>query len=65
MSEHQNSPNVSVQTSTGVADASPVNEGAPVGFFAVGIVINLVLVAAYIAWAWRRWKRPDSSKPSR
>jgi hypothetical protein len=28
-----------------------------VGFFAIGVVINIALVAAYFIWAYRQWKR--------
>jgi hypothetical protein len=29
------------------------------GFFIVGAVINIVLVAAYAAWAVRQWRRKN------
>jgi hypothetical protein len=38
------------------AAAAPQHE-APVGFFAIGIAINLVLIGAYIIWAFRQWKK--------
>jgi len=28
-----------------------------VGFFAIGVVINIVLVTAYFIWAYRQWKK--------
>ena len=36
---------------------TPEVNDAPVGFFAVGIVINLVLIGAYFIWARRQWKK--------
>jgi hypothetical protein len=38
-----------VQTTAGHA--------APIGFFAIGVVINLVLIAAYLIWALKQWKQ--------
>ena len=38
---------------------------APVGFFAIGIVINLVLLAAFFVWAYRQWKKPRPGDDSR
>ena len=62
MSEHQASVDSTAQTTTSMSVDTAVNEDAPIGFFAIGIVINLVLLAAYFIWAWRRWKQPDSSE---
>ena len=46
-------------------DSNPtVNEGAPIGFFAIGIVVNVVLIAAYFIWALRQWKKPDARDKS-
>ena len=61
MSEHQTVTGTSTTTTTAAVADGGVNEGAPIGFFAIGIAFNLVLLAAYFIWAWRRWKRPDSS----
>ena len=38
---------------------APVHNGgdATMGFFAVGIVINLVMITAYFIWAFRQWKK--------
>ena len=43
------------------SDAIPVMPGheAPIGFFAIGIVINLVLITAYFIWAYKQWKKSD------
>lgn len=32
-------------------------------FFAIGIVINLVLITAFVLWAIRQWKKTDSRDP--
>ena len=39
--------------------AEPVHDEKDVtmGFFAVGIVINLVMITAYFIWAFRQWKK--------
>ncbi len=44
------------------SDAYPVMPGheAPIGFFAIGIVINLVLITAYFIWAYKQWKKTGS-----
>ena len=51
MSNHQS--NYSEQTQA----VAPAQHEAPIGFFAIGIVINLVLVIAYNPWAIRQWKK--------
>ena len=51
MSENQTSYSEQAQA------AAPETNDAPVGFFAVGIVINLVLIGAYFIWARRQWKK--------
>ena len=43
---------------------APAEHDTPVGFFAIGIVINLVLLGAYFAWAWRQWKKSGSREDS-
>ena len=32
-------------------------------FFAVGIVVNLVLITAFVLWAIRQWKKTDRREP--
>ena len=32
-------------------------------FFAVGIVINLVLITAFVLWAIRQWNKPGKTPP--
>jgi heme/copper-type cytochrome/quinol oxidase subunit 2 len=51
VSNHQSS--YSEQTQA----AAPEQHEAPIGFFAIGIVINLALVIAYFVWAFRQWKK--------
>jgi len=42
------------------AEAAPVTtqHEPSMGFFAIGIVINLVLITAYFIWAYKQWKKP-------
>ena len=40
-------------------------DGLVSGFFAVGIVINIVMVVAYFVWAWRQWGKKDKSESSK
>jgi hypothetical protein len=30
-------------------------------FFAVGILINIVMIAAYFIWAYKQWRKSDSA----
>jgi heme/copper-type cytochrome/quinol oxidase subunit 2 len=48
------------------ADASPGPQGheAPVGFFVIGIVVNVVLITAYFIWAYKQGKKPRSRDKS-
>jgi len=32
------------------------------GFFTIGIVINVVLITAYFIWAYKQWKKPDRTR---
>ena len=41
---------------SGVPD-NGAGDDSLVGFFAIGVVINIALVAAYFIWAYRQWKR--------
>lgn len=45
------------------AEASPatLQHEAPIGFFAIGIVVNLVLITAYFIWAYKQWKKPGKA----
>jgi|GEM_PF-3315430 len=44
----------------------PVHEGEQknltTGFFAVGAVINIVMVTAYFIWAYKQWKKKGSGE---
>ncbi|MCP4431185.1 MAG: hypothetical protein GY806_09425 [Gammaproteobacteria bacterium] len=31
------------------------------GFFAIGMIINIALVVAYIIWAFRQWGKKNTS----
>jgi len=46
------------------ANPSPTGHQAPIGFFAIGIVINVVLITAYFIWAYKQWKKPRSRDES-
>jgi len=30
-----------------------------IGFFAIGMVINIVMISAYFIWAYKQWKKTD------
>ena len=47
-------------------EANPVQQGheAPVGFFVIGIVVNVVLITAYFIWAYKQWKKPSPGDES-
>jgi hypothetical protein len=48
------------------AEANPDLPGheAPVGFFAIGIVVNLALITAYFIWAYKQGKKRRSRDES-
>lgn len=45
-------------------DPPTPQQEAPIGFFAIGIVINLVLITAYFIWAYKQWKKPGKRDKS-
>ena len=47
------------QTELVTPDPAADSGGPSVGFFAIGIVINLLLIGAYFIWALRQRKKPD------
>jgi hypothetical protein len=47
-----------------VADPATPQHEAPIGFFAIGIVVNLVLITAYFIWAYKQWKKPGKRDKS-
>lgn len=64
MSNHQSSASETLQATISV-DAEPgMNEGAPIGFFAIGLAVNLILIVAYVVWAMRNWKKPGAGDQS-
>jgi hypothetical protein len=30
-----------------------------IGFFAIGMVINIVMISVFFIWAYRQWKKTD------
>lgn len=50
-----------------IAAETPTGSAEPLTmFFAVGMLINLALIAAFVLWAVRQWKKsgkPDSRNP--
>jgi hypothetical protein len=37
-----------------------VEQNTPtIGFFAIGMVINIVMISAYFIWAYKQWKKTD------
>ncbi len=44
------------------ASAPEVEHGPTTTFFAVGIVINIVLVTAYFIWAVKQWSKTGQKK---
>ena len=59
MSNHQ-----SGHTEQAEAVVTTPHQDAPIGFFAIGIVINLVLITAYFVWAYKQWKKPGKGDGS-
>ena len=45
------------------ADAPPASGGPSAAFFAIGIALNLALLAAFGLWAIRQWKRNGKRDP--
>jgi hypothetical protein len=41
----------------------PASTGPPAMFFAIGIAINLALLAAFLLWAIRQWKKGGKRDP--
>ena len=42
------------------SDSGTVQESNDlVGFFIIGAVVNVALLAAYMAWAFRQWRNRD------
>ena len=44
------------------APVQQVGQNGPTAmFFAVGILINIVMIAAYFIWAYKQWRKSDSA----
>ncbi|MDH3390159.1 MAG: hypothetical protein OEN02_19915 [Gammaproteobacteria bacterium] len=48
---------VTTQTEQPAADVPTPQQDSMIGFFGIGLALNLVLVAAYGVWAYRQWKQ--------
>ncbi len=44
-------------------ETPPASSGPSTTFFAIGIAINLVLLAAFGLWAFRQWKNSGKRDP--
>jgi len=64
VSNQQSSSNDTSAVTPSVDSGAPINEGAPIGFFAIGIGVNLALIVAYVIWALRQWKKPGAGDKS-
>jgi hypothetical protein len=49
--------NKTTYTEQPVVAKSPQAEGPSMGFFGIGIVINVVMITAYFIWAYKQWKK--------
>lgn len=57
--------NQSAEQSQQVEVAPPTGSPEPLTmFFAVGILINLALITAFVLWAIRQWKKPGKTGSS-
>ena len=56
-SNEEESQSVGLQTNQPTVAEGAAGDDSLVGFFAIGVVINIALVAAYFIWAYRQWKR--------
>jgi heme/copper-type cytochrome/quinol oxidase subunit 2 len=37
----------------------PEQNDSMIGFFGIGVVINVVMITAYFIWAYKQWKKSD------
>ena len=44
------------------ASAPEVRQGPSTAFFAVGIVVNVVMITAFFIWACKQWSKTGSNK---
>jgi cytochrome bd-type quinol oxidase subunit 2 len=40
-------------------DIKPEQNDSMLGFFGIGVVINLLMITAYFIWAYKQWKKSD------
>jgi hypothetical protein len=40
-------------------DSRPEQNDSMIGFFGIGVVINVVMITAYFIWAYKQWKKSD------
>jgi len=48
---------LTTSTEQPIAASTPEQGGPSMGFFGIGIAINLLLIAAYFIWAYRQSKK--------
>jgi heme/copper-type cytochrome/quinol oxidase subunit 2 len=41
------------------ADSKLEQNDSMIGFFGIGVVINVVMITAYFIWAYKQWKKND------
>ena len=42
-----------------LADSDLPQNDPMIGFFGIGVVINVVMITAYFIWAYKQWKKTD------
>jgi hypothetical protein len=40
-------------------DSGPEQNHPMLGFFGIGVVINVVMITAYFIWAYKQWKKSE------
>jgi len=46
-------------TEQATADSGLEQNHPMLGFFGIGVVINVVMITAYFIWAYKQWKKID------
>jgi hypothetical protein len=44
------------------ADSGLPQNHPMIGFFGIGVVINVAMITAYFIWAYKQWKKSDRQK---
>ena len=44
------------------ANRETAEQNPMIGFFAIGLVINIVIIAAFFYWAYTQWGKSDNRK---